>query len=197
MKSQLSAVQLRLVLSIIITLLFCLGLGIFIFGYGILSDIAKDTSLKATEAKQGDDGVQKMVKTQKDLASNSDAIARTSLIVSESKSYQYQDQLISDLNLYAQKSDITITDISFSTSTGPAKSAGTQPVLAGGIKPTIASVTIRSPVPYKNMMNFIYLIEQSLTKMRISTITLSRSTDQNTSSGEVTSDILNIEVYLR
>lgn len=200
MKSKLTAVHLRLILLVIMALLATLGTVLFVTGYGVLSNVAKETSSTATEAHQSSDGVEKVILAQRDLAANTDAIERASRIVSESTSYRYQDQIISDLNAYAQKAGVTITDISFtSAATGAARvaSAAATSTAISGITPTIASVTVHSPVPYKNMVAFINYIEQSLTKMRISMITLSRSTEQGSAPGDVTSDILNIEVYLR
>lgn len=207
MKKPLSAPQLRLILVIALVLLLSLGIGLFFYGYNFLKGVATTASEVATEANNSSQTLQNLVRTQRDLAEYSDTVNRASLIAAESRSYEYQDQIISDLNSYASRAGVTITDITFTASTGaatPAPAAGTagpggvpSTTTASNIKSTTATVTLKSPISYDSMIAFMYSIEQSLTKMRISTIGLSRSTDDNAPPGSVTSDALTIEVYLR
>lgn len=211
-KKQLSAVQLRLILAILMILIAAVGVGIFIYGYKMLTGVAKSSSEVAAQANQSDNSLQQLIQTQRDLAAQSNAVDRASKIVAESKSYGYQDQIISDLNAYASRSGVTITDISFIASKGTGSSAATSATnnptttatqvptgsaQPANIKSTTAVVTLTSPIPYNNMLSFLYSIEQSLTKMRISNLSLSRSTDQNAPPGSVTCDALTVEVYLR
>jgi hypothetical protein len=57
-----------------------------------------------------------------------------------------------------------------------------------------ATVSLKNPVNYDAMLNFIHLVEQSLFRMQISQISLSQSQGDQ---GGLTSDILTIEVYVR
>ncbi len=62
------------------------------------------------------------------------------------------------------------------------------------LKSTTVNITLDNPVNYRNLLQFIHYIEQNLTKMQISSISLSGATE---SSSQVTTDSLTIEVYIR
>lgn len=74
----------------------------------------------------------------------------------------------------------------------PAPAAGAAP----GVTPTNISITLNGPTSYEAIVSFVYMIEQNLTKMRVSNVALSAATGENGGSG-VTSDAITIEVYLR
>ena len=66
-----------------------------------------------------------------------------------------------------------------------------------GVKSMTATVTLDNPVDYNNMLTFMHLIEESLFKMQISQIGLSRSTDTSKGTNKISSDTLTIEVFVR
>lgn len=207
---KLNAILLRRILIVSLVFISLFGIGIFSYSYSILSKFADETSQTASQAVASDDSLSDIAKMETSLKEEKDAVERASKIVAQSKSYQYQDQIISDLNGFANKAGVKITGISFndgsaasssnaasSTSTPTNSSATSAP--STGLKSTTASVTIENPVEYRSILNFIYLIEQSLTKMHISSVSLSHSSDgqEGTSRTSVTSDALTIEVYLQ
>jgi hypothetical protein len=55
------------------------------------------------------------------------------------------------------------------------------------------SITLKTPIIYNNMIRFIKSIEQNLTKMQLSKISLAK----DAASGGVTSEALTLEVYIR
>lgn len=199
-----TATKLRLILVASMAILLTLAVVLFAFGFQKIKEHSVSTRAVAAEAQASNSSVQNLINIKKQLEVNKDAIQRASLIVSESKSYIYQDQIIQDINRFANSAGITITNISFSdTGTIPTSSTTTTAPTAtpavgkpAGIKTTTATVTVKNPVDYNKMLAFIHSIEDSLFKMRISQVSLSKPTDAK-SPNEVASDVLTIEVYLR
>ncbi len=223
--STMSPVRLRLILMSALTLLAIAGVGMFTFGHSKLKEFSRSAQETATLAASSNSSLQGLQSTKTQLEKQSEVIERASLIVAESQSYLYQDQIITDINRLAQNAGIGITNITFGsvTSTGvtggaaaaadtPATPTVSEPDAATGsradagtsgatapvsVKSMTATITLVNPIPYPKMLTFIHSIEQSLTKMRISTIGLSKATDGDSKGGVVTSDTLTIEVYVR
>ena len=216
-KTQLTPTTLRLILIAAMAALAVLAVVVFMVGYGKIKEYAVSTQTVAAEAQASDSSLQNLITLKKELETETDAVQRASMIVSESKSYLYQDQIIQDINRFADNAGIVITNISFSdtgTASTTAPVAGTAPASGAaapatgtaaatatggapsGIKTTTATVTVKNPVDYNKMLTFIHSIEGSLFKMRISQVGLSKSTDAK-SPNDVTSDVFTIEVYLR
>lgn len=194
-----TAVRLRAVLLVLLGLLILLAIALGFFGTQYLHDEALKVQTVVYDATNGD---QKLLRTQQlasQLAANQDAVARAEKIVGDSKSYAYQNVIIRDLQAMAAKANVSITNFDFdantTTNTSTAKPT-VQPSTGGGLRSTFVNVTVKSPVNYRNFLNFLHYIEQNLTKMQISRVGLSSVTgdeDQNS----VTSETLTIEVYIR
>lgn len=200
--NRLNATTLRLILSVSLFLIAAAGVAGFTFAKGYLQAVAIDTSHSVVDATASQDNVQTLQKIQKILVTDKDVIARTSSIVADSQSYQYQDQIIGDLNSYAAKAGVSITNLDFSAATTTATSSPAASPSAGapaaapqsaGVKSTSVAVTLNNPVGYDNLLTFIRSVEQNLTKMQISRISLSKGAD----SSSVSSDVLTIEVYIK
>lgn len=209
-KFTLTATNLRIILAVSLVVITAIGAGGFALAYNWLDGFAADASTVASHAAASESELQELSQTEKMLKTQHHAVERASKIAAESKSYQYQDQIINDLNDFARKAGITISDITFaddnakggssSSSSSSASSSGktgtSLPAIAG-LKATTASVTVKNPVEYRKLLTFMYLVEQSLTKMRIANVDLSRSTAQGQAPDSITSNTLTIEVYLR
>ncbi len=213
MKNQsLTPVKLRAILIVLLLLLAGAGVGVFTYGYGQLKTHATSAQEIATKAEASRSSLENLAKTEKFLAANDDAVTRADQLASESKSYLYQDQIISDINKYAEEAGIQIINISFdnpvstAVSAAPTPTAGTSEPSADttaplasasptNVKSTTATVTIKNPTSYPSMIRFIHLIEQSLFRMQISKVGLSQSSEQ--AQGSITSDTLTIEAYIR
>jgi hypothetical protein len=220
--STMTAVKLRLILIAALGLVMIAGGALFSFGYSLLSDKAKETSEVATQASSSNTKIQQLNATKKLLDSNTKAVERASKIVANSESYVYQDQIIDDLNRIANKSGIQILDITFTdaTVTGGANSATAAPAagassssaattptaggaagapaaLSPGVKAVSASVKISEKVQYDKMLDFLYAVEQNLTKMSISKVSLRKADGLVDGKPAVSTDQLTIEVYMR
>lgn len=204
--------KLRVILSISILLLIGLGVGLFAVGHGILAAYSAETRTTATRAQASSSILQDLQNTKRELEVNSNTVERASQIVAESTSYVYQDQIIRDINNFANNSGLAVTNITFAdakvtpTSLSPPAAADTPPAaVAGaatpaagptGVKSITATITLKNPVSFPAFLKFIHSIEGSLFKMRISQVTLSRPSDAKVPD-EITSDALTIEVYVR
>ena len=205
-KFTLTATNLRIILAVSLVAITAIGAGGFALAYNWLDGFAADASTVASQAAASESELQELSQTEKMLKTQHHAVERASKIAAESKSYQYQDQIINDLNDFARKAGITISDITFaddnakggssSSSSSSSKTRTSLPAIAG-LKATTASVTVKNPVEYRKLLTFMYLVEQSLTKMRIANVDLSRSTAQGQAPDSITSNTLTIEVYLR
>lgn len=215
MKSNgLTPIRLRLILAVLLILLSAAAVGVFMVGYNQIKLHASTAQDVAAKAQASQSSLDNLRTTKKLLEENKSAVARADQLVSQSKSYVYQDQIISDINRYASEAGLSITNITFTdakttpvsapttTATSGATSAGgaspslTTAASPAGVKSMTATVTLKNPVDYNNILTFIHLLEESLFKMQVSEIGLSRSSDQNKPDG-VSSDVLTIEVYVR
>jgi len=212
-KQEMTAVKLRLILITALLLVTGIGTALFYYGYSLLSEKARETSTMATKANASNSKVQELNKTKSLLDANEKAVERASKIVSNSESYVYQDQIIEDLNRIASKSGIQILDISFTdaavvggtaaaapASPAPAATTGsatTAPALSGGVKAVSASVRISEKVQYDKMLDFLYAVEQNLTKMSIQKVSLRKADGLIDGKPAVSTEQLTIQVYMR
>jgi hypothetical protein len=196
-KHELTAIRLRIILSTSLFIIAAIGIAIFSFAEGQLRQVATDVSHVVVDANASQDNLATLEKIKKTLDNEQDVIKRASSIVAESQSYQYQDQILTDLKDYASKAGIAITNIDFSstktTPTTPTTPAPVAQAAPNGVKSTSVTVTLNNPVKYENLLRFIESIEQNLTKMQISKVSISKGTTSN----DVTSDALAIEVYIK
>lgn len=198
-----NAVRLRIVLIALLCLLIAGAVGISALGLGYLNKKAADVQQVVFDATSSDQKLQQIQDLATALDRNQEAVSRAKQVVAESKSYQYQDVIIRDLQAMATRAGISITNFDFSTGVGgPANSsAATTPAPAAasagsGLRSTTVNVTLSTPVNYRNFLTFIHYIEQNLTKMQISKVGLAHD-DGDTNKDSVTSETLTIEVYIR
>lgn len=196
--SKLTATGLRLILSVSLFLIAALGITLFIYAKSRLQSVAIDVSHTVVDADASQNNLQTLQKIQRELAVDKAVIDRASSIVADSQSYQYQDQIISDLKAYASQAGITITNLDFTAGTPTATGGAAKPVLGAaptpaGVKSTSVAVTLANPVDYNHLLTFVRSIEQNLTKMQISKVGLSKGANGD----EVGSDVLTIEVYIK
>jgi hypothetical protein len=199
-----TATSLRLTLSISLFAIMTVTGVLFYFADGQLKKVATDVSHTVIDASASQDTVQTLQKIERELADDKDIIAQANSIVADSQSYQYQDQIVGDLNRYAGTSGIKITNIDFSASTsaGAAPTGKTQtttpgtttPTTPSGVKTTSVAVTMENPIGYGNFLQFLRSIEDNLTKMQVQKVSLSKGTGGN---DDISSDVLTIQVYVR
>lgn len=127
------------------------------------------------------------------LERDKDTIDKAARLVTDTKSYQYQDQIINDLTAYAKVTGVTILRYDFNS--GEPSGSTAQPVGASnpsGIKSVSVAITLNNPVPYASLMRFMHAIEANLTKMQLEGITISKDP-----SNDVTVNTLTIKVFTK
>jgi hypothetical protein len=194
MKGPLTATKLRLILSVSLGVITLIAAGIFTYANDQLRQLAIEVNHKTVDANASQNNLAILEKVQDILQNEKNVVERARSIVADSKSYQYQDQIITDLNDFAAKNGVSITNVAFTSTT--AGSTPTAPTVApvAGLKSTSVTVTLKTPVNYNNLLRFLASIEQNLTKMQVSKVSLSRG---STTGVDITSDALTIEVYIR
>jgi hypothetical protein len=197
-KHPLTATSLRLMLSISLLLIAVLGVVLFSLANKQLKSVAVDVSHTVADSNASQSNLQNLQKIKQYLALKQDVVQRAESIVAESRSYEYQNQIINDLNDYAARAGLGITSIDFTGATAGATTPGTAAPTApstvvNGVKSTFVSVTLKNPVDYVGVLRFLKSVEQNLTKMQVTNVGLSKTEN---SSG-ISSNVLNIEVFVK
>lgn len=193
---EMTATKLRLILSCMLFVITIIGIVIFYFANGMLSQVATDVSHTVADASAGQNNLQALQRTEKELEANQKVVQRAGEVVANSQSYEYQNQIINDLNQYAARAGIELMNIDFASdtkasTTTPAAGATPPPTAPSGLKTATITVTMKNPIQYVNLLRFMQSIEQNLTKMQLSSVGITK--DQT----GVSSDVLTITVYVR
>ena len=200
-----TAQKLRTLLIVSIFLIVLLTAGLFVYARSILAGYAADVQKVSDTAASSSRNLSALNTLKTKLAEDKDAVERTNNLVAESRSYAYQDQIIKDLKTFASKSKVTISGFQFNneqagaTGTGAVASPNVTPptdtsaVPTNGLKTVSVSINLKSPMAYRDIMNFIHMIEQNLTKMQLTGVAFNKDTN----SDNVTVNALTIEVYVR
>jgi predicted PurR-regulated permease PerM len=183
---KLTAVSLRAILSTLIVLLIIVaGVG-FYFAQSMLNKLAITVSDTVAQSKNSDSSIQSLNNLQQNLTTQQDIVAKTNTIFSSAATFQ--TQAVKDLIAYAATSGVTISNYTF-----PAASTSTTATTAS-VPTTQVTITLTSPVNYKNLLSFMTAIEGNLPKMQIIGLNLGRVPADTTS---VRIDQLTVAVYTR
>lgn len=184
-----TATKLRYILIGFIILLF----GGFVAGAwwveNLLAAKVIETDHARTDADMSATELQQLKQLQKQLAIEQDVISRAKQIAATSAQYQYQDQIINDVSDYAGRYGIGISNFDFSST--PGASTTTQTV--NGAKKVAFTVTLKGPLPYTTFLRFMRDLESNLTKIQVTSLTLTPDVDPNS----VTNPTLSLAVYVK
>ena len=187
----------RAILAGALLLMAAAGIGIFIFGQQQLSTVAEETRKSTTDAESSSNELQTLTTLKNRLKEQDKDVERAAKIVSITKNYSYQDQVVQDLVNYANASGVVIKSIDFSANNSSAASKSTNAATITkaptGTKSISATVTLNTPVAYDSLRDFIYRIEKNLFQMQISNLTLSSNKD----TGGIVVDALTVTAYVR
>lgn len=190
----------RAILAGALLLMTATGIGIFVFGQQQLSTVAEETRKSTTDAESSSNELQALTTLKNRIKEQNKDVERAAKIVSITKNYSYQDQVVQDFVNYANASGVVIKSIDFSAnnaSTSGTASSSTSAATAvkapNGTKSISATITLNTPVAYDNLRDFIYRIEKNLFQMQISNLTLS----SNKGTGGVVVDALTVTAYVR
>ena len=201
MKKGLTASSARIVLALFLLIILAAMVAGSYFAYSFLSTTSKEVADMQTEASAVDMKIQNLLKLKDQLEKNPVATKKAEQIVADSKSYQYQNQIINDLSIYAAKANVPIQSFTFqdsSTSSAKSSSSSSQttakkPTSVSGLKSITVSIQLGDKVPYNNLLHFLYLVENNVTRMQIYGVSISRGEQR----GEVSAQSLELGVYVR
>lgn len=214
-------ITVRLMLVVGSVLVLILTVVLILLSRNFLTGYANKVATITAEAQNTSMTLASLTKAQDSLAEQEEAVKKAKRIVAESKQYQYQNQIVNDLNAYANRANIPISSFLFSNSAGSTAGAGggespaAPPAAPAGDKATGQSVaglktvqvTIGLPaqVQYKDLLNFLSLIENNATRMQVQGLTISPAGASQSEDGSsqpanenmVTVNSLTIGVYIR
>lgn len=110
-------------------------------------------------------------------------------VVSDTKEYQYQDDIINDIVTYAAQTGLKLLSVTFPTSISSSSSKDK----SAPVKTMQAVIEIDKEFSYSKYINFIYKIEQNISKMKI----LQISIDLGKEAGSITGSSIKLEVYVK
>ncbi len=179
---------LNISLYVLLTLLVVgFGAGSY-YGYQALSAYNLDVNHRKIDGSLADQSISKLQILEKELDENESAVTKAAAIVSDTKFYRYQDQIVNDITAHAQASGINILGFDFSTANNTAAQSSVK-----GLKTVTATITLDSPLEYTKYLNFLKNIEKSLTKMQVTQI---NTTKDPKSTNEISAPSIAIEVYV-
>jgi hypothetical protein len=190
-----NAVTLRniLIASIVLSLA---GIGAVIYyASGYLASEVSETVHTRIKADLSKNDLDRLKILEKVLENNKASVEKAAQIVSDSKKYEYQDQIVSDINTYAVKTGVSVTGFDFGDAfaTSTRSSAQKTPAVTG-VKSISVTLTLGSPMPYDNYLRFIKAVEQNLTKMQVAGINI---TPDEQSPGAISNPSVVLIVYVR
>lgn len=188
-KTGLLATSLRKVMTSAIFIIIILATVGFYFAQEALGNYAAQADTTTSGASASGSNPQALSKLNEEIAKNQAAGTKAGSLVASSQNYQ--TQIMKDIYKYAEITNITVDSI---TSSQPANISGGATSVVEGLKSNFITTTLSNPVPIKNLIQFLKLVETSVPKMLITGINITPSAG---SSDNVTIDPLTIEVYTK
>lgn len=200
-KKSLTATKLRLILASTIVLI----VGLTVFGFYQASKVLTSYAAAVAQANGlahvSESNIQRLQNTKTELEKNQQTIERIKHITADPATYQ--NQVITDITAYAQQASIKVVGFTFDSTAASGTASPAAPATPGtvaaatpaGVKTTTVIVQLEPTVSYTNFLRFIHSIEQNLTQMRISKISLTKAS--GTDSNMIAGQSLSIEVYTK
>lgn len=116
-------------------------------------------------------------------------VERAASIVAQTKTYQYQNQIIEDITRYASSANLSILEFNF-----PDSGSSTSKKKVTAVKSILVEVTLRKPVDYVNLIRFLKYIEHNLTRMQITDLSISPNSENP---ALIDSPTIGLEVYVK
>lgn len=181
----------RIFMGSLAAMVIVAGVG-FYFASKFLSEKTIETSHKKTDVVILHENITKLKRLETEMKDKSEIVNRASQIVSDSKEYQYQDQIVRDITAYAAIAGVSISGFSFAESaatTGPTAAAK-----LSGVKTLDATVTLKTPIKYDNFLLFLKAIEQNLTKMQVTGVNM---TPDGTDINSINNPSIGLQIYVK
>lgn len=184
-KKSLSAVGLQRIFIVSIVLMVAL----LIFGFSWLSSMLENQHIRADhttiDAELARDDVTQLQQLETYIEDNQATINRAQAIVTEAS--QYQRQVVTDIESFARDTGVQIQGFNF-VSEDEATAAA-----VNGTTVTNVTVTLQNPIEYTSYLRFLKAIEQNLTRMQVTGVSLTPNADNL---NQVSNPQIGLEVYL-
>lgn len=170
----------------------CMSLSIIllVLSFSWLSDMLRTQVMEADHKKIDADiarsNIDQLRFLETYLDDNKNIVNRAQAIVSEAG--QYQQQVVNDINAYAGRSGVTVLGYNFTNSAGAASSK------VSGTSVTQVTVTLANPIEYTSFLRFLMAIEQNLTRMQVTGVSLTPDTENP---NQITNPQIGLEVYIK
>lgn len=190
-KHRFNARDLRALLIALLVIVLSASGAIFYFGYQHIQELSASAKSTAEKVGSSNSGLQTIIQTKKVLNQNQDVIAKAATIAASGN--PSSEQISAEINRIAEAAGITISNIDSGNQPDQNQpSLGNKPV--GEPNPGRGlTVTLQSPVSYRNLLDFLYGVEHSSLQIDISGVNLSVNSN-NRNSGQVNIEPLTIEV---
>lgn len=169
-----NALTLRIVLVVgLVLLIGGLGAGAWWLQGQLAAQVIKTDHAK-TDSELVQLDLEKLKQIQKQLEDQKDIVERADQIAASADNYRYQDQVVSDLEAYARRHDIQISGFDFSKGSAPGAKTPAGPA---GTTRTPFSISLKGPISFDRFMDFLRDIENNLTKLQVSSLSLTPTSD--------------------
>lgn len=183
------AVQMRIVLIVGLLLLMA---GLCAAGWwaqGQLAARVAQTGKTQIDAELSQFDLEKLRHLETQLQLQEDVVERADQIAATAQNYQYQDQVVKDLEAYAVRHGVGIASFDFvSTQSGKPETG------PAGTTRTPFSITLKGPLEFDRFMRFLRDIENNLTKLQVTSLSLTPAEDNPKM---VSNPSLTLVVYLK
>lgn len=176
-----------LLISALILLVIGTGVGSWFMQSILVAQVIETDHVKI-DAELSQTELQRSQTLQAYLETNRTAIEKANAIVSETKTYQYQNQIVNDIESYASKAGVVVLGYSFPQGTS------TTTVDSTGLKSVSATLTLQTPVSYTGYLKFLKYIEQNVTKMQITNLSMAPDPDN---ANNIKDTAITLKVYVR
>jgi len=188
--------------AVVLRNLLIVGIIIALGGVGALIYYASDflekevtqTIHTGIDAELSHDDLARLKALEKTLKANSASVEKAAQIVSDSKQYQYQDQIVNDINAYAAQTGVSVTGYDFGNAFATTGRSTQKTPEIKGLKSISVTLTLDSPMPYDSYLRFVKAIERNLTKMQVSGINI---TPDEKNIGDISNPSVILVVYVR
>lgn len=169
-------------LMIFVFIIVILGIGgAFYYGLNLIREYAIEVTHTSEDAKASGDQIDQLQALQQELETTQALVGKANELFATEQTFQ--TQAITDLQKYAAESGIGITSTNFDQGETPPQGARR------------VTITLTEPVSYQNLIRFLSLIEGSIPKMQVVTLTTSRPPGASTSDTVIVDPIvINISV---
>lgn len=188
-RKPLDAAMLRWVLLGLIVLFVGLGIGGTWYLQGILDEKMSSTNKVKAEAANSNSSLARAQALKIYLQNHQTDVQKTAQIVASTAAYKYQDQIVEDITRYAKTAGLKVLGFEF-----PIAASNNKQVTVPGVNSITASVTLDNPVLYRDYVLFLKLIEQNLTKMQITDISI---TPDKLNPNLINNPVVGLEVYIK